>query len=52
MGLVPEATSGLFRSLSWAGAGEKRVKKNNHKTNTAQETLYSRAFIILFNTEY
>jgi hypothetical protein len=51
MGLVPEATSGLFRSLSWAGAGEERAKKNNHKTNTAQETLYSRAFIIPFNAE-
>jgi hypothetical protein len=51
MGLVPEATSGLFRSLSWAGAGEGRAKKNKHKANTAKETLYSRAFIIPLNTE-
>jgi hypothetical protein len=45
MGLVPEATSGLFRSMFWAGAGEERVKKNNHKTNTAKETVYSKVFI-------
>jgi hypothetical protein len=46
MGLVPEATSGLSISFSWARAGKQRAMSNKHETTTTQEIFDSESFII------
>jgi hypothetical protein len=48
---MPEATSGLFRALSWPEAGRGQKKSKSHKAKAIEIFLAIRPFTLAWNSE-